>query len=651
MSVVEEPSSASVPRPPENRLDSWKAIASYLGRGVRTVQRWEREEGLPVHRLAHEKRGSVYGDKHEIDAWWESRRQTLSAETIVEPLPAPTPVKAERITWMSAATFWPAFSSDARLLAYVSDGGRDGALPQIWLHQVGGSATCLTTGAADRSHLAFSADDTRIIFTAADEDGSNVYSMPTLGGEPRLVKRGARAARPSPDGKWLAYIAVDDASGVRVAALDGSTDRQLAANLIDIAFAAWSPDSRCLLVQAHPEPAIEADYWLVPLDGGPARATGILDRLRGSGSWPIALPAAWIGNALVFSAITPRGVTIWRQRFSAQPVDSVGELEPLTQGTELDSFVTNAGARAAFVSTHVDQNLWSLAIDPTTGRSLHQPRRLTRGPGVVGQLSMSHDGRRIAYFLGGPRGVGIKLRDLETGDETDFIAHPEMNRAFSALSPSGRQLAFGTRSHGPRVSRPIFVASLPNGEPRQLGEDFGGRPRQWIDERYLLVERFGTRLLSVGVVDTDTGDQVDVLSSPDFTITNARVSLDARWIAFDAGRPGAAPSVYIAPFWRQPIPPANWVRVDTQASHPFWAADGAFVYYLPLTPSRDLRNLLRARRFDPVVGGAVGDPFTVFSSSEMVVPMTMAGAAPIAAKDQIVLALADFRGDIWAIDV
>ena len=37
----------------EPRLDSWKEIASYLGRGIRTVQRWEREEGLPVHRLDH----------------------------------------------------------------------------------------------------------------------------------------------------------------------------------------------------------------------------------------------------------------------------------------------------------------------------------------------------------------------------------------------------------------------------------------------------------------------------------------------------------------------------------------------------------------------------------------------------------------------
>src|ERR1041385_1511743 len=50
----QQPASLSEsPRPPERRLDSWKAIAAYLGRGVRTVQRWEREEGLPVHRLTH----------------------------------------------------------------------------------------------------------------------------------------------------------------------------------------------------------------------------------------------------------------------------------------------------------------------------------------------------------------------------------------------------------------------------------------------------------------------------------------------------------------------------------------------------------------------------------------------------------------------
>ena len=56
------------------RLDSWKEIASYFNRTEKTVRRWEENEGLPVHRLLHEKRGSVFAYSDELEAWWESRQ-------------------------------------------------------------------------------------------------------------------------------------------------------------------------------------------------------------------------------------------------------------------------------------------------------------------------------------------------------------------------------------------------------------------------------------------------------------------------------------------------------------------------------------------------------------------------------------------------
>ena len=59
---------------PDDRLDSWKEIAAYLRRGVRTVRRWEREEGLPVHRHVHRVAGSVYAYKSEVDRWRDARR-------------------------------------------------------------------------------------------------------------------------------------------------------------------------------------------------------------------------------------------------------------------------------------------------------------------------------------------------------------------------------------------------------------------------------------------------------------------------------------------------------------------------------------------------------------------------------------------------
>jgi TolB-like protein/Flp pilus assembly protein TadD len=60
--------------PGRRRLDSWKEIASYLDRSEKTVRRWEEKEGLPVHRLLHEKRGSVFAYSDELEAWWESRK-------------------------------------------------------------------------------------------------------------------------------------------------------------------------------------------------------------------------------------------------------------------------------------------------------------------------------------------------------------------------------------------------------------------------------------------------------------------------------------------------------------------------------------------------------------------------------------------------
>jgi len=51
------------------RLETWKEIADYLGKGIRTVQRWEKHDGLPVHREAGGRKESVFAWSDELDAW------------------------------------------------------------------------------------------------------------------------------------------------------------------------------------------------------------------------------------------------------------------------------------------------------------------------------------------------------------------------------------------------------------------------------------------------------------------------------------------------------------------------------------------------------------------------------------------------------
>src|SRR5207302_10117295 len=75
MSRKKEDLGRSGSSPISERLDSWKEIATYLKRDVRTLQRWEKHEGFPVHRLQHDTQGTVFAYKSEIDAWWLNRER------------------------------------------------------------------------------------------------------------------------------------------------------------------------------------------------------------------------------------------------------------------------------------------------------------------------------------------------------------------------------------------------------------------------------------------------------------------------------------------------------------------------------------------------------------------------------------------------
>jgi tetratricopeptide (TPR) repeat protein len=60
------------------RLDSWKEIATFFGRDERTVKRWEKERGLPVHRVPGGVRGSVFAYAAELSQWLKDPRAEVT---------------------------------------------------------------------------------------------------------------------------------------------------------------------------------------------------------------------------------------------------------------------------------------------------------------------------------------------------------------------------------------------------------------------------------------------------------------------------------------------------------------------------------------------------------------------------------------------
>src|SRR5882724_1022487 len=99
----------------DDRLNSWKQIASVLNREVRTVQMWEKCEGLPVHRHFHNRRSTVFASRAEIEAWSRHRAEMRLPRKTVDSSPKFASSRQDRIAVLLPAVL-PAEKALALLL-------------------------------------------------------------------------------------------------------------------------------------------------------------------------------------------------------------------------------------------------------------------------------------------------------------------------------------------------------------------------------------------------------------------------------------------------------------------------------------------------------------------------------------------------------
>jgi Tol biopolymer transport system component len=203
------------------RLDSWKKIARYLKRDVSTVQRWERREGMPVHRHLHDKLGSVYAYRSEIDQWWAGRAARLTHEAVVGAEAAAKPVVDDVADSTAPASPVPAGGSLARWLGIgLAVAAVTGALywalqrsDYWWSNPLANARFQLLTDFEGTENSAvISRDGTQVAFLA-DRDGqmdvwttrvgSGTYRNLTKGSLGELVNSSIRTLGFSPDGTMV----------------------------------------------------------------------------------------------------------------------------------------------------------------------------------------------------------------------------------------------------------------------------------------------------------------------------------------------------------------------------------------------------------------------------------------------------------------
>lgn len=130
------------PADPQDRLDSWKEIAAYLDRDVRTVQRWEKGEGLPVHRHLHDRQGSIFAFKGELEAWRLGRSLPPEPGPATPPPAVPAPAGSPpdppaakdgkgRRPWLRRALLASVLLAGSALVVFRSDLGRGARVPSV----------------------------------------------------------------------------------------------------------------------------------------------------------------------------------------------------------------------------------------------------------------------------------------------------------------------------------------------------------------------------------------------------------------------------------------------------------------------------------------------------------------------------------------
>ena len=569
---------------PGDRLDSWKEIGAYLKRSVRTVTRWEQEQGLPVYR---HKTGAVYAYKPEIDAWWAAHRKQIQVEIDNEPAVALSPRKA-RSPWivvsagvaalsMAVALGWFAFRSPPRrtaksvpLTAYPEIEGPPSLSPDgnqvafhwkgdIWVKAVDGDGVrnITDTPGAEEASPAWSPDGRWISYV---KNRAEVMVSTPLGGTTTRIA----SIKASPWGGTLAWV--PDSKSLVIAEVP-SEGNKIQAHLAMVSIATgekkqitfppgpgighfWptvSPDGRSVAFAEFPQDS-SANIYIQPLDGGvPRRITDDKANIRGL-SWTPD------GRELVFASDRNGVFRLWRMTAQAAAQGTpAGLIRLLSVFLNMRSrpasaqIVEGAGedarfpsfsrpgpgrpVRLAYQQYRENQHIRRTALaGDSSSRMSSTSERLLYSSRSESEPQFSPDGNKIAFTSdrSGAWDLWVSDGQHEPVRRASMEGPPVLGPRWS---PNSRQLAFFAPT-GAAGNYQIYVVDESDGKPQLLSRD----------ERY-----------------------ADFLPS---------WSHDGQTIYFGSGRGGKTQ------IWKMPARGGNPVQVTKGGGGDAWESlDGRLLYY------------------------------------------------------------------------
>ena len=423
-------------RPEETALESWKEIAAYLKRDVRTVKRWEKSERLPVRRHLHQARSSVYAYPSELEAWKAAREPDLDKAPLGMPWRRPVPALA-----LTAVL----------LLALLSVASGPMLTPPGALAQESGGMTTrqVWAGPGVDFHGAPSPDGRYLPYIdwktgdlavrdLLSEENRRLTNNPASGESGEL----AHTPVPSPDGQQIAYgwLNKDFSYDLRVIGTDGSQPRVLYHNE-EIAYLqpdAWSPDGTRILAQFTRKDGSNQIGWVSVADG----SVQVLKTL--DWRYPFEVSLSPQGHFIAYD-FAPDEHSPRRDIF-VLAADGSREI-PLVQHPANDLLLGWApdGQRLLFASDRTgSMGLWVLQVKK--GAPYGSPQLLKKDIGRVRPMGFTRNGSFYYAVPTGMNDVYIATLDLATG--TLIVPPIKATETFVGSnslpdwSPDGKYLAY-----------------------------------------------------------------------------------------------------------------------------------------------------------------------------------------------------------------
>jgi Tol biopolymer transport system component len=584
---------------PAERLDSWKAIAAYLGRAVTTVQRWEQEEGLPIRRLPHAKKGSVFAYKKELEHWRAERTQALATNTPARMPDAAHP--SSESTGSAPRPTAPAGSRPGVILAV-------GALPVIvlavglgwqWVSGAGAVGTrstppTSTTGRAVPRPLtsqgdnerapSLSPDGRRVAFVRERNTGRGLYTKTLPDGVPELIwpfdaRNPIFLTKWSPSGEQIAFNGQEGEHAYALFTIPSGGGVPVRLTSMAGIGLCWAPDGNSISFVDRTSPADPFSIYSLNLETRTrTRTTAPAGGTFGDTA------CAWSPDARRLA------VARFLTRYES-------DVLLLTPGTKTPPVALTSGlggiagldwtsdGQAVVFGSHT--GLWKVAAD-----GLSQPVKVLENSGSVAHPAFSRTGvargDSLTYAARAARietwlwraAEGTSMR-WETG-EPFWIELP-------AFSRSGQYVAFVR-------GREVWVASADGSGARKVTSHAADPERivtspQWSpDDRRIAfsVPIAGQR--DIYVIDADGANSYRLTTEPSIE-DNPSWSRDGRWIYFRSDRSG------VNRIWKSPAQGGVAVPVTAgEGAQAFESADGSTLYFVRGTWQKGLWEV-------PTVGG------------------------------------------------